>query len=68
MKNKYKRKTLQQVCEELQKKGLGPFVNVIFTLAVEATYGVVSCGTDEGVGVGRAAAKEVIGQMINEVV
>jgi len=29
---------------------------------------VVSYGTDEGIGVGRAVAKEVIGQMINEVV
>jgi len=28
VKNKYKRKTLQQVGEELEKKVLGPFVNV----------------------------------------
>ena len=30
MKNKYKRKTLQKVGEELEKKVLGPFVNVFF--------------------------------------
>jgi len=29
VKNKYKRKTLQQVGEELEKKVLGPFVNVL---------------------------------------
>jgi hypothetical protein len=68
VKNKYKRKTLQQVGKELEKKVLGPFVNVFFILAVEVSYGVISYGMAEGVGVGRAAAKEIIGQMINEVV
>ena len=36
MKNKYKRKTLQQVGEELEKKVLGPFVNVT-TVLFDAT-------------------------------
>jgi hypothetical protein len=46
---------------------LGPFVYVFFILAMEVSWGVVSYGTDEGVGVGNAAAKKGIGQRINEV-
>jgi len=37
VKNKYKRKTLQQVGEELEKKVLGPFVYVFFILAMEVS-------------------------------
>jgi len=39
VKNKYKRKTLQQAGEELEKKvlGLGPFVNVFLIMAVEVS-------------------------------
>jgi hypothetical protein len=33
----YKRKTLQQVGKELEKKMLGPFVNVSFILAMEVS-------------------------------
>jgi len=47
---------------------LGPFVYVFFILAMEVNWVIVSYGTVEGVGVGRAAAKKVVGQMINEVV
>jgi len=34
---------------------------------MEVSSGVVSYGADEGVGLGRATAEKVIGQMINEV-
>jgi hypothetical protein len=34
---------------------------------MEVSYCVIFYGADEGVGVGRAAAEKVIGQMINEV-
>jgi len=37
VKNQYKRKTLQHVGEELEKKVLGPFVNIFFILAVEVS-------------------------------
>ena len=37
VKNKYNRKTLEQVGEELDKKVLGPFVNVFLILAVEVS-------------------------------
>jgi hypothetical protein len=46
---------------------LEPFVHVFLILAMEVSYGVVSYEADEGVGVGRATAENVIGQMINEV-
>jgi hypothetical protein len=46
---------------------LGPFVYVFLVLAMEVSYGVVSYGDDEGIGVGRATAEKVIGQMKNEV-
>jgi len=45
----------------------GPFVYVFLILAMEVSSGVVSYGTDDGVGVGRATAEKVISQMINEV-
>jgi hypothetical protein len=47
---------------------LGPFVYVFLILVMEISYGVVSYEADKGVGVGRATAEKVIGQMINEVV
>jgi len=34
VKNKYKRKTLQQVGEEIEKKVLGPFVNVPLSIFI----------------------------------
>jgi len=37
VKNKHKGKTLQQVGEELEKKMLGPFVNVFLILAMEVS-------------------------------
>ena len=40
---------------------------VFLILAMEVSWGVVSYGADEWVGVGRATAEKVIGQMINEV-
>jgi hypothetical protein len=54
--------------EWLQKKVLGPFMYVFLILAMEVNKDVVSYGADEGIGVGRATAENVIGQMINEVV
>ena len=40
---------------------------VFLILAMEVSWGVVSYGADEWVGVGRATAEKVIGQMTNEV-
>jgi hypothetical protein len=42
-------------------------VYVFLILAMEVSNGVVSYGADNGVGVGRATAEKVIGQMINKV-
>ena len=39
---------------------------VFLILAMEVSQGVVSYGADEGVGMGRATAEKIIGQMINE--
>jgi hypothetical protein len=46
---------------------LGPFVYVFGILAVEVSQGIVTCGTDKGVGVGGTTAEKSIGQMIDEV-
>jgi hypothetical protein len=46
---------------------LGTFVYVFLILVMEASLGVVSYGTDEGVGVGRASVEKVSSQMVNEV-
>jgi hypothetical protein len=67
VKNSTKGKTLRQLGEWLQKKVLGPFVYVFLILAVVVSYGVVSYGKDEGVGVDREKEEKVIGQMVNEV-
>jgi hypothetical protein len=42
-------------------------VYVFLILVMEVSQGVVSYGADEGIGVGRATAEKVIGQIINEV-
>jgi hypothetical protein len=46
---------------------LEPFVYVFLILGMEVSWGVVSYGAGEGVGVGRATAEKVTSQMINEV-
>jgi hypothetical protein len=46
---------------------LGQFVYVFLILAMEVSWGVVSYGANEGLGVVRATAEKVIVQMINEV-
>ena len=40
---------------------------IFLVLVMKVSYGVVSYGTLEGVGVGRASVEEVSDQMINEV-
>jgi hypothetical protein len=47
--------------------GWAVFVYVFLILAMEVSWSVVSYGEDEGVGVDRATAEKVIGQVINEV-
>ena len=42
-------------------------VYVFLILVMKVSYGVVSCGKDEGVGVGRAFVEKVSSQMVNEV-
>jgi hypothetical protein len=42
-------------------------VYIFFIQAMEVSYGVVSSGGAEGVGVSRATAEKVIGQMTHEV-
>ena len=51
----------------LEENVLGTFVCVFLVLVMKVSYGVVSCGTDEGVGVGRASVEKVSSQMVNEV-
>ena len=40
---------------------------VFLILVMKVSKGVVSYGTDEGVGVGRASVEKVSSQMVNEV-
>jgi hypothetical protein len=51
----------------LEENVLRTFVYVFLTLVMKVSYGVVSCGTFEGVGVGRASVEKVNSQMVNEV-
>ena len=51
----------------LEENVLRTFVCVFLILAMKVSQGVVSCGTDEGVGVGRASVEKVSSQMVNEV-
>ena len=51
----------------LEENVLGTFVYVFLVLVMKVSYGVVCCGTDEGVGVGRASVEKVSSQMVNEV-
>ena len=50
------------VCHEA-----GTFVYIFLALVMKVSYGVVSYGTVEGVGVGRASVEKVSSQMVNEV-
>ena len=43
----------------LEENVLRTFVCVFLILAMKVSYGVVSYGTDEGVGVGRASVEKV---------
>ena len=51
----------------LDENVLRPSVCVFLMLVMKVSQGVVSCGTDEGVGVGRASVEKVSSQMVNEV-
>ena len=46
---------------------LGTFVYIFLVPVMKVSQGVVSYGTVEGVGVGRASVEKVSGQMVNEV-
>ena len=46
---------------------LGPFVYVFFILAMEVCYGIVTYGTNKGVGVGGTTVEKFIGHMIDKV-
>ena len=51
----------------LEENVLRMFVYVFLILVMKVSQGVVSYGTDEGVGVGRASVEKVSSQMVNEV-
>jgi hypothetical protein len=51
----------------LEENVLRTFVYVFLTLVMTVSWGEVSYGTDEGVGVGRASVEKVNSQMVNEV-
>ena len=53
--------------KRLEENVLRTFVCVFLVLVKKVSYGVVSCGTEEGVGVGRASVEKVSSQMVNEV-
>jgi hypothetical protein len=51
----------------LEENMLRTFVYVFLILVMKVSQGVVSYGTDEGVGVDRASVEKVSSQMANEV-
>ena len=51
----------------LEENVLRTFVYVFLILVMKVSLGVVSYGTVEGVGVGRASVEKVSSQMVNEV-
>jgi len=51
----------------LEENVLRTFVYVFLILVMKVSLGVVSYGTDEGVGVGRTSVEKVSSQMVNEV-
>ena len=53
--------------KRLEKNVLRAFVCVFLILVMKVSWAVVSCGTAEGVGVGRASVEKVSSQMVNEV-
>ena len=50
----------------LEGNVLGAFVYVFLILVMKVSWAVVSCGTAEGVGVGRASVGKFSSQMVNE--